>query len=114
MQEPRARNGQFIDSSHRHSSLISLIYNLVTQYVTPQFHVVYDARFTTAASDHSYDMNKIWFDLFLESRKNCLDVHDPNSMTIGSLIMERNSGSLTLTAVLPNAVPPSQLSHMSI
>jgi hypothetical protein len=38
--EPRSRRGQFLGFSRRHSSLIGLILNLKTQYITPQFHVV--------------------------------------------------------------------------
>ena len=45
--EPRARRGQFLGFSKRHSSTVGLIRNITTGSVTPQYHVVYDDLFQT-------------------------------------------------------------------
>lgn len=44
---PRSRRGQFLGVSPDHSSTIGRILNLVTGYISPQYHVVYDDQFTT-------------------------------------------------------------------
>jgi len=46
---PRARLGQFLGFSWQHSSSIGLIRNLRTNYITPQFHVVYAQQFFTVS-----------------------------------------------------------------
>jgi transposase InsO family protein len=74
--EPRARRGQFLGFSRRHSSLVGLIRNMNTQYITPQFHVVYDELFTTVTSDQSHDMTETWIDLFKDSRESYIEGHD--------------------------------------
>lgn len=48
--KPRARRGMFLGFSEKHSSLVGKILNIVTGYVSPQYHVVYDERFTTVTS----------------------------------------------------------------
>ena len=50
---PRARRGQFLGYSSSHSSLIGLIRNLNTGYVSPQYHCVYDDQFTTVPNHES-------------------------------------------------------------
>jgi hypothetical protein len=47
---PRSRQGQYLGISMDHSSTIGCIRNLVTGYVSPQFHVIYDPFFTTMPS----------------------------------------------------------------
>ena len=51
---PRARRGQFFGFSDYHSSRVGKIRNLVTGYISPQFHVVYDDHFTTVSTDGSH------------------------------------------------------------
>jgi len=60
-----------------HSSSIGLIRNLDTEHVSPQWHVVYDERFTTvtAAEPDDDDLGKIWIRLFHESRDYYVDRH---------------------------------------
>lgn len=43
----RSRLGQFLGFSDEHSSLVGRIRNLATNYVSPQYHVVYDDLFQT-------------------------------------------------------------------
>jgi hypothetical protein len=74
--EPRARRGQFLGFSRKHSSLVGLIWNLQTQYITPQFHIVYKELFSTVASDHVLDLSEVWIDLFRDSRENYLEGYD--------------------------------------
>jgi len=45
--QPRARMAQFFGFSSHHSSSVGLVRNLRTNFVTPQFHVVYDQEFST-------------------------------------------------------------------
>lgn len=48
--DARARRGMFVGFSKQHSSLVPLCLNLQTGKITPQFHVVFDDTFDTAAS----------------------------------------------------------------
>ena len=64
---PRARRGQFLGFSKQHSSTIGLLRNLQTGYVTPQFHVVFDERFTTVHSSDEDDAT--WIELFTAERE---------------------------------------------
>ena len=43
----RSRLGQFLGFSHEHSSLVGRVRNLTTNFVSPQYHVVYDDLFQT-------------------------------------------------------------------
>ena len=68
--ERKARLGQFLGGSTKHSSMIGLIRNLNTEYISPQWHVVYDELFTTVPSAGltDRDLEAIWVDLFQTSR----------------------------------------------
>ena len=61
----RARLGQFLGFSDEHSTLVARVRNLSTNYVSPQFHVVFDDLFTSiynnARRDHS-KLEKIFSD----------------------------------------------------
>jgi len=46
---PHAHLGQFLGFSRHHSSSVGVIRNLHTNYVMPQFHVVYNQHFFTVA-----------------------------------------------------------------
>ena len=66
----RANMGQFVGVPKTHSSTIGLIRNLRTEYVTPQWHVAYDERFTTvptAAVDDD-EIEALWIDIFNDTR----------------------------------------------
>ena len=55
--QPRARRGQFLGYSQKHSSQIRLIRNLNTGYILPQYHVVYNDKFTTVPSSDQINLN---------------------------------------------------------
>ena len=74
--EPRSRKGQFLGFSKLHASTVSLIRNIRTGYISPQFHVVFDEQFTTVVSEAEIDLSESWTDLFLNSREHYLEGHD--------------------------------------
>ncbi len=39
--------GQFVGFSDEHSSLVANVWHLITGYISPQFHVVFDDLFET-------------------------------------------------------------------
>jgi hypothetical protein len=66
----RARLGQFLGFSEQHSSLVALIRNLDTGFVSPQYHVVFDDRFETVFSSGKDDeaIDRLCSELFEDSR----------------------------------------------
>ena len=47
----RARMGQFVGFSDEHSSLVAKVRNLSTNFISPQFHIIFDDKFTTIQND---------------------------------------------------------------
>ena len=47
----RGRMGQFLGFSEEHSKSVAMIRNLTTNFVSPQWHVVYDELFSTIRND---------------------------------------------------------------
>jgi hypothetical protein len=76
---PRARRGQFLGFSPRHSSTIALIKNLRTETITPQYHVVVDEKFETVASTRDLNLTTTLDNLFKTSRDNALEDFDPET-----------------------------------
>jgi hypothetical protein len=75
--DPRSARGQFLGVSGRHSTLVSLVHNLNTGSITPQYHLVYDEYFSTcplAATDISEE--NFWSDLYLKGRSYEYNVED--------------------------------------
>ena len=65
---PRSRRGVFVGLSTIHSSEVPLVLNLQTGSITPQYHVVFDDRYSTVASlDTDEDPPPDWEDLCLEN-----------------------------------------------
>jgi hypothetical protein len=66
----RARMGQFLGFSKKHSSTVALVRNLHTGYVSPQYHVVFDDKFETVFHDGitTEELDKICDGLFAECR----------------------------------------------
>jgi hypothetical protein len=79
--KPRSRQGQFLGFSSSHSTSVSLILNIQTGSISPQFHVVFDEKFTTVSSGHVVsDRHEAILDLLRQpgSRENLLDdIWDP-------------------------------------
>jgi len=68
----RACLGQFLGFSKLHSSSVGLIRNIRTNYVTPQFHTIYDQTFSTLSGGLSNrtmeQLDPDNFQLFLKSK----------------------------------------------
>ena len=47
----RACMGQFLSFSREHSSLVAMVRNLHTGFISPQYHVVFDDKFETVYHD---------------------------------------------------------------
>jgi hypothetical protein len=47
---PRAQRGMFLGFSSKQSSTVGMVLNLVTGHVSPQYHVVYNEKFSTVTS----------------------------------------------------------------
>ena len=43
--------GQLLGFSDEHSTLVAMVINLATNFVSPQFHVVFDEKFSTVQND---------------------------------------------------------------
>ena len=75
----RARMGQFLGFSDEHSSLVAQVRNLSTNYVSPQFHVVFDDLFTSIYNDtrlEDTELESIFENLFT----NCRDFYGEQSL----------------------------------
>ena len=51
----RSRQGMFVGFSSEHSSLVPLVLNLETGYISPQYHVIFDDSFHTVPSSLTSD-----------------------------------------------------------
>lgn len=71
--EPRSRLGQFVGVSAMHSSSVKLIRNTATNYISPQFHVVFDEKFTTNESEQILHPDETWANLFTTAREHIFD-----------------------------------------
>ena len=77
--EPHARAGKFLGFPKEHSSKVSLVRNLRTGRVTPQFHVVFDELFHTVTTEMEIDLEETWIDLYLDSTDYYIQNHDPET-----------------------------------
>ena len=69
----RARMGQFLGFSDKHSTLVAKVRNLATNHVSPQFHIVFDELFSTIYNDTKLTKIKIeviFNELFHDCHKN--------------------------------------------
>ena len=63
----RACMGQFVGFSDEHSLLVAKVCNLSTNFISPQFHVISDDKFTTIQNDTKLEdtsLESIFTDLF--------------------------------------------------
>ena len=73
--QPRARLGMFVGFSLVHSSLVPLVLNVKTGKISPQYHVVFDDKFSTVNSLPSEDsLEQQWSRIFKLDREFYLDV----------------------------------------
>ena len=72
---PRARLGMFVGFSNAHSSLVPLVLNVVTGKISPQYHVVFDDKFSTVHSLPTEDsLDDQWARIFKLDREFYLDI----------------------------------------
>ena len=72
--EPRAHLGMFLGSSQVHSLLVALVLNVSTGKISPQYHVVFDDKFSTVTSLPTEDsLDNQWARIFKLKREFYLD-----------------------------------------
>lgn len=72
--DARARQGIFVGFPPVHSSLVPLILNPRTQHISPQYHVIFDDKFTTVpALSSEQERNETFARLFESSRDQSSD-----------------------------------------
>ena len=72
--QPRSRRGQYVGVSPAHAENISMVRNLTTGYLSPQYHVVHDDFFETVYSSDDQPPPQ-WEDMCIYER--CHAVYDP-------------------------------------
>ena len=72
----RSRLGQFLGFSDEHSSLVGRVCHLGTNFVSPQYHVVYDDKFETIHNGTTIAKTGAE-DLFTSLFENARDHYDP-------------------------------------
>ena len=63
--------GKFLRFSDEHSTLMSMVRNLATNFVSPKFHVMFDEKFLTIQNDNRLEdtaVEAIFNDLFTNCR----------------------------------------------
>ena len=60
----RSWRGVFLGFSEKHHSTVALVLNPETGSVTPQYHVIFDERFSSVIRDDSEFSDDEWLDLF--------------------------------------------------
>jgi hypothetical protein len=71
--KPRLRVGVYLGHSPDHASSLPLVYSTTTGLVSPQFHVVFDDKFSTVKCLHTDQIPTNWPDLFNNSSTLCVD-----------------------------------------
>ena len=66
--------GQFLRFSDQHNSLVAMVRNLGTNYVSPQFHVVVNKKFTIIQNDNRLEDSTIE-SIFNDVALTCRDFH---------------------------------------
>ena len=71
--EPRSRVGVYLGHSPYHAQSVTLILNLSTGHISPQYHLVYDDHFSTAQSLRLGTVPTNWPDLCSNHRESLTD-----------------------------------------
>ena len=86
---------QFLEFSDEHSTLVAMVRNLANNFVSPQFHVMFDENFSIIQNDSRLEdtaVEAIFGDLFTNCRYFCGEEGRPPKETISTL--ERDSVDL--------------------
>jgi hypothetical protein len=62
--KPRSRVGVYLGHSPMHASSVPLVYSTTTGLVSPQFHVIFNDKFSTVKCLHTNQLPQNWSDLF--------------------------------------------------
>ena len=89
---PRARLGMFVGFSPFHSSLVPLILNVRTGWISPQYHVIFDDKFETVESLEDECLESSWGRLLRLPRETFVD-------------LEYDSDGKLKTSILPDLEP---------
>ena len=66
--------GQLLGFSDEHSTLVAMVRNLTTNFVSPQFHVVFDEKFSIIQNNTSLEETAVEA-IFNELFTNCCDFY---------------------------------------
>ena len=75
----RARMGQFLGFSREHSSLVARVRHLSTNFVSPQYHVVFDDLFTSIMNDKRLE-DTVLEDIFGKLFVKCRDYYGEDAV----------------------------------
>eukprot|EP00957_Ditylum_brightwellii_P010997 833601-Ditylum_brightwellii.AAC.1 len=70
---PIARVGVYLGHCPVHAGNVALVLNLQTDYVSPQYHVVFDNEFSTASYLQSHKTPSNWADLVAKHTEKAID-----------------------------------------
>ena len=62
--KPRSEPRIYLGKSRHHAGNVSLVLNIKTRHVTPQFHLVFDDNFTTVNKNSNNTIPSNWKQLF--------------------------------------------------
>ena len=68
--KPRTKVGVYLGRSKHHAADVSLILNTKTDFITPQYHVLFDDDFHTVTSASEDDEIEVWKGLFKTNSKS--------------------------------------------
>ena len=121
--DPRSERGVYLGLSPEHTSNVSLIFNIKTRHVSPQFHVVYDNDFTSITSGHTQPWPQLFKNLFQTNQSKSPEAFEefshvdnfdiPTSVSSTASPADATPASVAHTTppegavISPEGVPPS-------
>ena len=111
--EPRSHTGIYLGHSPCHAGSVSLVLNLKTGMVSPQFHVIYDDEFTTVPYLSSAEPPPNWIHLCQHAVEHCSNEQEdlsyewlhPTSPATSTLVPKGASSPPSPIADPPPPVP---------
>jgi hypothetical protein len=119
--KPRSRVGVCLGNSPHHASSVPLVYSTTTGLVSPQYHVVFDDKFTTINCLHTNKIPDNWPQLFTSSAISYVDedftktnFYNTSSFESSDVTLpsqrETSSTSNQTTMLLDNTTIPNHIS----